>query len=234
MLALCGFLHVVCGNGLNIIGLHYTTVINASLMAAFLPAVTVTMAVAFGFDRVNRIQVAGIALSAAGVLILIARGSLETFATLDFGRGDLLVLCSILAFSLYNAIVREAAPGLHLLSLTASVSGFGLLITTPLFLYENFAIRAAHIDWNFVIAASYMGLFSTALAMILWNRAVREIGPARTGPLNNLAPVCGIAMGMIWLGETLESYHLAGMAVIAAGIYLATFVGRKRRLNRAK
>jgi drug/metabolite transporter (DMT)-like permease len=234
MLALCGVLHVVLGNGMNVVGLHYTTVINASLMSAFLPAVTVAIAMALGFDRVNRIQSAGIALSAVGVLILISRGSFETFATLDFGRGDLLILVSVVSFSIYNAIVREAAPGLHLLSLTASVMVCGLVCVTPFYLWEHVMVEAARPTVNFFVAIGYMGLFATVVAMILWNQAVREIGPARTGPLNNLGPVFGIAQGMIWLGETLESYHVAGMAVIGAGIYLATFIGRKRRLTQAR
>jgi drug/metabolite transporter (DMT)-like permease len=71
-----------------------------------------------------------------------------------------------------------------------------------------------------------MGIAGTFLAMILWNRAVRLIGPARTGPMNNLGPVFGIAAGMIFLSEELEAYHLVGVVPIAAGIYLATFLGR--------
>ena len=234
MLLLCGFLHVILGNGMTVIGLHYTTVINASLMSAFLPAVTVTFATLLGFDRVNRLQTAGIALSAVGVLILISRGEMATFANLDFGLGDLLILVSVISFSLYNAIVREAAPGMHLLSMTASVSAFGLLCVTPIFLWEHFTVAAASFTAPLLIAAGYMGFFGTFLAMILWNRAVRSIGPARTGPLNNLGPVFGIVMGMVFLGEQLETYHLAGMAVIGAGIYLATFLGRRWARSRAK
>jgi drug/metabolite transporter (DMT)-like permease len=228
MLLLCGFLHVVGGNGASVIGLHSTTVINAALMSALLPAVTVLIATALGFDRVNRLQVAGITLSAFGVLILIARGDVGTFTRLDFGRGDLWILVSVTCFSIYNAILREAAPGMHLLSLTASVSAFGLVCVTPLFLWEHFTVEAARLDAPLVIAAGYMGFFGTFLAMILWNHAVRLIGPARTGPMNNLGPVFGIAMGMIFLGERLEPYHFAGIVPIAAGIYLAAFLGRRR------
>jgi drug/metabolite transporter (DMT)-like permease len=229
MLLLCGFLHVVLGNGMNVLGLHSTTVINASLMSAFLPAVTVSFALMLGFDRVRRVQVAGIALSALGVMILIGRGQLSTFINLDFGRGDLLILVSVISFSLYNAIVREAAPGIHVLSLTACVCASGLICVTPFFLWENFTGETARFEANLIIAASYMGFFGTFLAMILWNHAVRIIGPARTGPLNNLGPVFGIAQGMIFLRERLEPYHLAGIVVIGAGIYLATFIGRRRR-----
>jgi drug/metabolite transporter (DMT)-like permease len=178
---------------------------------------------------VRRVQLAGIALSALGVLILIGRGELATFIHLDFGRGDLLILVSVISFSLYNAIVREAAPGLHVLSLTAMVCASGLLCVTPLFLWEHFTVETARLEPNLIIAAGYMGFFGTFLAMILWNHSVRLIGPARTGPLNNLGPVFGIAQGMIFLDEKLEPYHLAGIVVIGAGIYLATFIGRARR-----
>jgi drug/metabolite transporter (DMT)-like permease len=228
-LLLCGFLHVVLGNAATVIGLHSTTLINASVMGAFLPAVTVIFAMALGYDRVNRLQAAGIALSFTGVLVLISHGDVATFADLAFNRGDLWILLSIVSFSLYNAIVREAAPGMHLLSMTAAVSAFGLVCITPLYVWQHFFVEAERAEWSLAIAASYMGIAGTFLAMILWNRAVRLIGPARTGPLNNLGPVFGIAAGMIFLGEELELYHLVGVVPIAAGIYLATFLGRSRK-----
>jgi drug/metabolite transporter (DMT)-like permease len=227
-LLLCGFLQMVVGSGGTVMGLQSTTVINASVLAAFQPMITVLLACALGRDRVNRRQIVGIAISAVGVLILIAHGRLATLATLDIRSGDLWILVSVLGFSLYTAVIREAAPGMHWMSLTAAVTTFGLLCLVPLYVWEHVWVRQATFSGPMVLTAVYLGLFGTFFAVSMWNRAIRMSGPARIGAIGNLGPVFGIAAGMVFLGEELQTYHLAGAAPIAVGIWLTLFAGRGR------
>lgn len=227
-LLVCGFLQMVMGSGGTVIGLQSTTVINASVLAAFQPMTTVLFAWALGRDRVNRRQAAGIALSAVGVLILIAHGSLATLENFDIRSGDLWILVSVIGFSLYTAVIREAAPGMHWMSLTAAVTTFGLACLVPLYIWEDIWVRPATFSGPMLITAGYLGLFGTFFAVSLWNRAIRMAGPARIGVLGNLGPVFGVLAGMVFLGERLQPYHLEGAAPIAAGIWLALFAGRGR------
>ncbi len=227
-LLLCGFLQMVMGSGGTVIGLQSTTVINASVLAAFQPMTTVLFAWALGRDRVNKVQAAGIALSAVGVVILIAHGNPAHLAAFDVRSGDLWILTSVIGFSLYTAVIREAAPGMHWMSLTAAVTTFGLACLVPLYLWENFWVRPARFDAPMLITASYLGLFGTFFAVSLWNRAIRMAGPARIGVLGNLGPLFGVLAGMVFLGERLQPYHLEGAAPIAAGIWLVLFAGRTR------
>ena len=54
------------------------------------------------------------------------------------------------------------------------------------------------------------------------NRAVAEVGANRAGQFMNLVPVFGIVLAVVFLDEVLEAFHIAGAALIAGGIWLAT------------
>ena len=73
-----------------------------------------------------------------------------------------------------------------------------------------------------LITIGYVALFPSVLAFIFWNRAVTELGPNRTGQFLHLMPAFGAILSMVFLGERLHGYHLAGIALIALGIWLTT------------
>ena len=69
--------------------------------------------------------------------------------------------------------------------------------------------------------ALYMGMISTALSYVLWNRTLRKI-PAHMGGLIQVSvPVLGAIMGIITLREQLSTSLVFGGALVLLGIYLA-------------
>ena len=53
------------------------------------------------------------------------------------------------------------------------------------------------------------------------------IGGARAGQTITLMPIFGAVLAAMILGEPLHGYHLAGMALILAGIALSALSGRR-------
>jgi drug/metabolite transporter (DMT)-like permease len=51
---------------------------------------------------------------------------------------------------------------------------------------------------------------------------VAEVGANRAGQFLHLVPVFGTLLAMVFLGEVLRPFHVAGALLIFAGIYLAT------------
>jgi drug/metabolite transporter (DMT)-like permease len=51
---------------------------------------------------------------------------------------------------------------------------------------------------------------------------VELIGPNRAGPFFHLVPLFGTIMAIVFLGEQLTVFHLAGAALIFGGILLAS------------
>jgi drug/metabolite transporter (DMT)-like permease len=72
----------------------------------------------------------------------------------------------------------------------------------------------------------YLTVVASILAVLCFNRAILGMGHSRAGLFNHLMPVFTVALAMIFLGETLHLYHLAGVVLIALGLYLTTVAPR--------
>ena len=69
-----------------------------------------------------------------------------------------------------------------------------------------------------------LGLFSTALAYIIYFRILSVAGATNLALVTFLIPLSAILLGVLLLGEHLDARHFAGMALIGAG--LAAIDGR--------
>ena len=67
--------------------------------------------------------------------------------------------------------------------------------------------------WPFLVA----GAIAPGLSQILFVRAVREAGAARTSVLMGTAPLVAVAIALTVLGEPVSAALLAGAALIVAG-----------------
>jgi drug/metabolite transporter (DMT)-like permease len=67
-------------------------------------------------------------------------------------------------------------------------------------------------------ALLFLGLFSTATAMVVYFRLIRTAGPSFTSQLNYLIPLWAVAVGVAFLGEEPTLGHLLGLVLILAGI----------------
>ena len=79
-----------------------------------------------------------------------------------------------------------------------------------------------------IAALVSVALFSSVLAYIFWNRGVEQVGASVAGLFVHLMPVFGVVLAWLFLGERLALYHLAGIALILAGIWITSRLGRRR------
>jgi drug/metabolite transporter (DMT)-like permease len=71
---------------------------------------------------------------------------------------------------------------------------------------------------------------ASALAMLLWNHALRYV-PASTAALYvNLVPVVGLGFALLF-GERVGGVHLVGGALAVAGVLLGDATARMRRVG---
>ena len=81
------------------------------------------------------------------------------------------------------------------------------------------ALRAS---WPTLASLVYVGVFASVVAFACWNHGVARVGAARAGLFIHLMPVFAAILAMLFLGETMHWYHVAGIAAIAAGIWLSS------------
>ena len=77
--------------------------------------------------------------------------------------------------------------------------------------------------------ALYMGMVSTALSYVVWNRTMKQIPAYLGGLVQVIVPVLASIMGIIFLGERITTSLVLGGALVLSGIYLVQFKGNSQR-----
>ncbi|WP_245588537.1 DMT family transporter [Deinococcus pimensis] len=80
--------------------------------------------------------------------------------------------------------------------------------------------------WAGVVTSA---LLANVFAYLAWANGVRVLGAARTSVWNNLAPVVGIALGVLILHERFPAPLWLAVGVILAGVLLTNWPAREAR-----
>jgi drug/metabolite transporter (DMT)-like permease len=222
IMLLLGVVGVGSHNALAYLGLNYTTAMNGVILNSFIPVLIIALSWIFLRQRLASVQLSGVAVSLSGVFSILSQGSLETLATLQFNRGDMLVILSMLLWSIYTICLRWRPAGLHMLTFLFVIAVVGDTVILPLYLTESAMGATMTFTPTSLAALLCVALFSSVLAYIFWNRGVEQVGASVAGLFVHLMPVFGTILAWLFLGERLHAYHVVGIALILSGIYVTS------------
>ncbi|HQR55042.1 MAG TPA: DMT family transporter [Burkholderiaceae bacterium] len=222
VLALTALLGVGCYNSLQYLALQTSTAVNATLIGASGPIMTLLVGAVWFKSPVRRRQGAGAALSVIGVLWVIARGEPLNLLRLQFDAGDVIMLVATLTWSLYTWLLQTRRPPLPLSAFLFVQIGLGAVMILPFALAE-YALTGASAAPTVSNAAAllYVALLPSLVAYYCWDRGVARAGAVLPMYFVNLTPVLAGLLSWLLLGEAVGWHHLAGGALILAGIHLA-------------
>jgi len=204
------------------LGLQWTTATNTALINATVPVLISALTALIGRQRLSGVQWLGVALSLAGVLAIVLRGDFGALAGLAVNVGDLWVLAAVAGFVVFTVCFRWRASGLSpLLYLEASIA-VAVLAVAPAYAWELASGRSISLGVASAAGIAYIALLPSILSYLFWSRGVEAIGPARAGVFLYLVPVFTTGAAIVCRGERLAAFHLAGIALIVAGIWLTT------------
>ena len=98
----------------------------------------------------------------------------------------------------------------------------GMLSGIPVYAADLAAGGSIEANAGVVLGILYLAAFPSILCYIMWNRGVAAIGPARAGAYLHLIPLAGALMAVVFLGESIRLHHFVGLALILAGVWLAS------------
>ncbi|HRD66396.1 MAG TPA: DMT family transporter [Candidatus Competibacter sp.] len=230
ILFLLSVLGVVNFNTFVYIGLQSTTATNAVIMLSVTPVLIVALSFLLLRQTVTGWQALGIAVSLAGVLVIVGRGELQSLLARRFNFGDLWILAAVFSWALYSVCLRWRPAEIEPLNFQAATMMLGMVVLVPLYGWDLIHGRTVAITGTTVASVLYLALFPSILAYIFWNRAVAELGANRTGQFLHLMPAFGAILAMLFLGERLYGFHFIGIILISLGIWLATVLKRFRAI----
>ncbi|QIB34380.1 DMT family transporter [Ancylobacter pratisalsi] len=224
-----GVLNIAVFTVLIYTGLARTTLVNGSIIGSAAPIVVGVLGWLILGERTSARARLALALSTAGVALIVLRGDIGNLVGFDLRGGDLMLFLGISAFALYAVVLKRFPSSLSAAAaLTASIP-FGLLALAPFAAWE---VAQQGLDANATSGTALMLVLYVAslptLGFVLWARGVAVLGPTRSGQFLQLMPVFGAALAVGLIGETLHLYHALGFALVLSGLAL-----RDRRLASA-
>jgi len=204
------------------VALQYTVAVNAALVMSMTPIFIALLGLLIYRDPVSGRQGTGIVVSLAGVAVILMRGDLATLATLSFNAGDVVMICSVPLWAAYSVIIKRLPGEFRPMTVIGTTTIASVVTIFPVYLWELQTKGGFDLTPETISTVLYLGLFTSALGYIFWNKAIVELGPTRTGVFMHLVPLSGTAMAIFFLGEKLMIFHGIGAALIFGGIYLAS------------
>ncbi len=218
-----GFLGMwICGAGVYW-ALGLTTATNGTLIYTTSP-VLVLLIERFLFGKaLSLARLAGVVLAITGVAVIVLKGDLSALFRLDLNLGDLGIAAAAIAWAAYSLILRnDGLATIPTLPLFAAIAAAGVLTLIPFSAVELAVMGGWPTSLRLWIGVAALALFSAVGAFSLYQYGVKVVGPAVTSCFLYLLPVYGVAMSALFLGEALQTHHLAGMALVLVGLIAAT------------
>ena len=219
-----GFMGVITISTFNSVvyfALNYTQVINAVLVLAAIPAITIILSSLMKIDKTNIFQIIGLVLSILGISSIISNGEIQRITSLNFNKGDLWMLVCVITWSLYSTLLKKYKFKFSQFSLIQLMVSVGILFLIPQYFYEQSIGLEVKFNKAFFLILFYVVIFPAIFAYYCWQKGIEIIGPNRATMFIQLMPLFSAVMAIIIFKENFELYHFAGAAFIVSGIYLS-------------
>jgi len=221
VISFMGVITISTFNSVVYFALNYTQVINAVLVLAVIPAVTIVLSSLMKIEKTNFFQIFGLILSIIGVGSIISNGEIQRITSLSFNKGDLWMLVCVFTWALYSTLLKKYKFKFSQFSLIQLMVSAGVLFLIPQYFYEQSIGLDVNFNKAFFLILFYVVVFPAIAAYYCWQKGIEIIGPNRATMFIQLMPLFSAIMAIIIFKEKFELYHFAGAAFIVSGIYLS-------------
>jgi len=217
---------LTCSNALIFLAAVHTSGLNLAILQGVTPVLVIIGAWVAWRTPVGAMRWAGLAVSLAGVVLVATQGNPLALAGTAVNIGDFYQFVSSSLYAMYVIALRQKPPG-SAWALFALISVASLATSLPLMAWEYAAGAMIFPTWKGLAALLYVAIFTSLLGQIFFMRGVELVGPGRAATFHNLTPVFGAILSLLILGESLQLYHVAALALVLGGIYVCERWGKR-------
>jgi len=197
----------------------------AAILMAFTPWATTLLAHVMTHDeRLAPTKLLGIGVGLAGVGVLVGGVSLETLGQDVLHK--LAVLAAAVGYAL-SALLLRRTSGLPILVSASGVMIPASAISLPVALIVE-APLAAGVSWESLLAVGVLGIFPSAVAVIVLVWLLGRVGATFVSLNNYLVPGVGTLLGVSVLGERFTLSSALGLGLILLGVLLTQHAQRRQ------
>ena len=215
------FLFSIC----MLYGVALTSALAAGVTMAAIPAAVAVLSRVFLGEHIRPRVAVAIACAMAGIALLaLARsGSAETAVSAWEYLGYGLLLASVLCEASYVVIGKRLTGNVSPRRISALINLWGLALVTPFGIWQalSFDFSAVTLPtWGLLV---FYAIAASMVTVWLWMQGLRHVPSSRAGVFTVLLPVSAALVGIVVLGESFGTVHVAAFGLAMAGLLLATW-----------
>lgn len=214
-----GFVGYGVSLSLQFLGTKLSTAANGSLVTSATPAFVLLFAWVVLSEKITSRKFFALLLATLGVVAVIDPRSAKLDS--DLFIGNIFLLGAAVTWALYSVLVRKVTQNLDVLPFSLIAFIGGLPVAIPAAAWEVTKADIGTINLGVVGGVLFLGIISTALAMILWNTAFAILDAGAASLTFFAQPVVGTLLGWFFLGEKITQLFLLGGVLIGIGIFIS-------------
>jgi len=226
-MAFCGqFVFTV----LVLLGLRYTSAIEAGIITSTSPAMMVVVSFLLFRERPGIFQVMAVGLVVAGVLYVNGfLGSGDLALSFDHIMGNLMMVGAVVGEAFFLLMRKQISSKISNLALTGYLCFAGFMMFLPFSIYQGLSFDFRLVSVGAWWAILYFGAVFTVLAYVFWFQGVSRVSGSTAGAFTAIMPVSAVVLSCIFLNERFTLTHGVGIVLILAAIFILSGRPHKKR-----
>ena len=215
-----GFVGYGISLSLQFLGTKLSTAANGSLVTSATPAFVLLFAWLLLGEKITSRRLLALFLATLGVVAVIDPRSARLNP--DLFLGNLFLIGAAITWALYSVLVRKVTQSTDILLFSTIAFLGGLPVSVPASAWEISRVGIGEITPAVVAGVLFIGIISTALAMVLWNTAFAYVSASLASLTFFAQPVVGTLLGAFFLGEQITPLFIVGGLLIGMGIVISS------------
>jgi drug/metabolite transporter (DMT)-like permease len=200
-------------------GLKFSTPTISAVIIATIPVFSPLIAYVTFREKLTPINLAGIAISFAGVILMLITSNLSLAVDI---RGVLFLSGAVLAALLYSVTLRTLTTKYSALTLIAYQNLIGIFLFLPLFMFFEFeAAIAVPLNGEIITSMLLLAILASSVSFVFFAHSVKLLGISKTNIFSNLIPVFTAIFSFFLLSEDFGAQKIIGIALVIGGVYLS-------------
>lgn len=216
---------ITLNQGFFVVGLSYTTPIDASVVASLTPIITMILAAFIQKEPMTGKKVIGVFMGLTGALILILDGAGSTSGgSLSGGRvmGDLFCLIAEVSFAIYYVAFKGLISRYTPVTLMKWMFLFATICCLPIGGSEVMRIPFAQLDSTIYLDLFFVIFGATFLSYMLVSVGQKRLRPTIVSMYNYTQPIVASLLAIWWGMDSFDVMKGFAILLVFLGVYVVT------------
>ena len=216
------FLIGLIGNTISIVFQETGTWLSSAQTGAVITSATPTFMIIFAWiilkEKLTVVKLISVLTATVGVLLIVG----VHFSGKNMKLGSLCLVIAALTWALMSVLIKKVSDQYSSLQITIMSTFVAIICLSPYVLTHLAVLQKVDFSQPKVfLSLLYLGIISTALAFVLWNKGLTLMNAGSSGLFFLFQPLVGTLLGWLFLGESISWMFLVGSLLVVSSIWIS-------------